>query len=54
MLFSSLLKDAANYLSLFAFVGVPFPFRLLLPIHADAAVGVVRGIVALASPTAKL
>jgi len=31
-----------------------FPVRLLLPIPADAAVGVLRGFVGLASPTAKL
>jgi len=31
-----------------------FPVRLLLPIPADAAAGVLRGFVALASPTAKL
>jgi len=32
----------------------PFSFRLLLPKPAEAAVGVVRGIAALASPRAKL
>jgi len=44
----------SNLFHNFAVVGVPFSITLTITKPADAAVGVVRGIAVLASPTAKL